>query len=33
MSDKLKTLEQKIAEAKLGGGQDRINKHHQQGKV
>jgi propionyl-CoA carboxylase beta chain len=33
MSDKLKTLEQKIAEAKLGGGQDRINKHHQQGKM
>ena len=33
MSDKLKTLEKKIAEAKLGGGQDRINKHHQQGKM
>jgi propionyl-CoA carboxylase beta chain len=33
MSNKLHQLQQKIAEAKLGGGQDRIDKHHKQGKM
>lgn len=33
MQDKLKTLEQKVAEAKLGGGVARIEKQHKQGKL
>jgi propionyl-CoA carboxylase beta chain len=33
MDKKLNELQNKIAEAKLGGGQDRIDKHHKQGKM
>jgi propionyl-CoA carboxylase beta chain len=33
MDNKLNELHHKIAEAKLGGGQDRIDKHHKQGKM
>ncbi len=33
MDKKLNELKNKIAEAKLGGGQDRIDKHHKQGKM
>jgi propionyl-CoA carboxylase beta chain len=33
MSKKLEQLNKKIEEAKLGGGQDRIDKHHKQGKM
>lgn len=33
MNDKLELLEKKIAKAQLGGGQDRIEKQHQKGKL
>jgi len=33
MDKKLTELQNKIAQAKLGGGQDRIDKHHKQGKM
>lgn len=33
MSDKLKILSQKLAEAQLGGGEDRIEKQHAKGKL
>ena len=33
MNDKLKTLENKIAEAQLGGGQKRIDAQHKKGKL
>ena len=33
MKDKLFTLEQKIAEARLGGGQQRIDAQHKKGKL
>ena len=33
MDKKINELQNKIAEAKLGGGQDRIDKHHKQGKM
>src|SRR3954470_9554820 len=33
MKDKLKTLEDKISEAKLGGGQKRIDSQHKKGKL
>ena len=33
MSDKIKTLHDKIAEAQLGGGQARIDSQHKKGKL
>lgn len=33
MKKKVEILQNKINEAQLGGGQDRIDKHHKQGKL
>ena len=33
MKSKIEALQHKITEAKLGGGQQRIDRHHQKGKL